>query len=55
MATEGPAAMFLKPRLNALVAEGEKNGIAADVTVAVLLDLLETESFGVTTPEGEGE
>ena len=55
MATEGPAADFLKPRLNALVAEAGKNGFAPDVTIAVLIDLLDTESFGVTTPEGEDE
>ncbi|BCI66782.1 hypothetical protein AA0242T_1909 [Acetobacter aceti NRIC 0242] len=55
MATEGPEAQFLKPRLNALVAEAAKNGFSTDVTIAVLLDLLDTESFGVTTPEGEDE
>ncbi|MCH4089949.1 hypothetical protein [Acetobacter sp.] len=53
--TEGPEARFLKPRLNALVAEAVKNGFPADVTVAVLINLLDTESFAVTTPEGEDE
>ncbi|GBQ24155.1 hypothetical protein AA0472_1327 [Acetobacter estunensis NRIC 0472] len=55
MAQEGPAAQFLRPRLEALVAEASKNGITPDVSVAVLLDLLDTESFGVTTPEGGDE
>lgn len=51
--TGGAAAKFLTPRLAALVAEAEKAGFAPDVTIAVLLDLLETENFGVsTTPEG---
>ncbi|GBR04082.1 hypothetical protein [Acetobacter oeni] len=52
----GKAADFLEPRLNALIADAEKNGIAADVAVAVLTDLLDTENFGIKIPaEGGGE
>ncbi len=51
----GKAAEFLEPRLNALVADAEKNGISADVAVAVLIDLLDTESFGIKTPPEGGE
>lgn len=53
MAAAGPVGKFLKPRLDALVAEAEKNGFSPDVTVAVLLDLLETENFRGIAPEGE--
>lgn len=52
----GPAGDFFLPRLQALIAEGEKEGISADVAVAVLLDLLDTENLGVTSaPEGGTE
>ncbi|MFT9399862.1 hypothetical protein [Acetobacter sp.] len=39
------AEAFLKPRLEALVAEAEKAGYAQDVTIALLISLLDTETF----------
>ncbi|WP_173577142.1 hypothetical protein [Acetobacter fallax] len=51
----GKAAAFLEPRLNVLIAEAARNGITADVAVAVLIDLLDTESFGIKTPPEGGE
>ena len=54
--TTSPAQDFLKPRLLALVCEAEKAGLATDVTVAVLMDLLDTLYFGPDIDaESEGE
>ncbi|GBQ94424.1 hypothetical protein AA23498_2026 [Acetobacter nitrogenifigens DSM 23921 = NBRC 105050] len=43
----------LRPRLKALIAQAEVDGIAPDVTISLLLNLLETEDFGVPTPPEE--
>ncbi|GAN67563.1 hypothetical protein AOR01nite_10540 [Acetobacter orleanensis] len=40
------AEAFLKPRLAALVSEADKAGYSQDVTVALLISLLDTMNFG---------
>lgn len=40
------AEAFLKPRLEALVSEADKAGYSQDVTVALLISLLDTMNFG---------
>lgn len=39
------AEAFLKPRINALVTEAEKAGYDRDVTIALLISLLDTGKF----------
>jgi hypothetical protein len=51
MTTESPARDFLLPRLTALVQEAETSGIARDVAVAVLIDLVTSPSFDTAEPD----
>jgi len=45
MTTDSPAHDFLLPRLTALVDDAVKTGIARDVAVAVLIDLVTSPPF----------
>ena len=49
MASEAPAHSFLLPRLTALVDEAVANGIARDVAVAVLIDLITAPPFNTSS------
>lgn len=42
------AEAFLKPRLAALVSEAEAAGYSQDVTIALLISLLDTMTFPLT-------
>ncbi len=50
MSEPAPAHAWLQPRLTALLAEAEKAGIARDVAVAVLMDLLSAPPFDTAAP-----
>jgi hypothetical protein len=49
------AEAFLKPRLEALVAEAEKAGFAQDVTIALLISLLDTDNFAPASDTAQGD
>ncbi len=51
MATQSPARDFLLPRLSALVDEAVASGIARDVAVAVLIDLVTSPGFDTAAPD----
>jgi len=51
MANGAPAREFLLPRLTALVDEAEASGIARDVVVAVLIDLVTSPGFDTAAPD----
>jgi hypothetical protein len=51
MANNSPAHDFLLPRLTALVDEAEAEGIARDVAVAVLIDLVTSPGFDTAAPD----
>jgi hypothetical protein len=44
---------WLRPRLGALVAEAKAAGIARDVSVAVITDLINGPDFGVEPPAAD--
>ena len=47
----GTAHAWFAPKLAALVAEAEKNGIARDVSVAVITDVINSPTFNTAAPE----
>lgn len=51
------AEAFLKPRLAALVSEADKAGYSQDVTIALLISLLDTMNFGAdpNPPSDKGD
>lgn len=51
----GPAHEFLLPRLSALVNEAEASGIARDVAVAVLIDLVTSPGFDTAAPDPKAD
>jgi hypothetical protein len=48
--TQTPAHKWLRPKLTALIAEAEQAGIARDVAVAVLTDLITSPEYYGTPP-----
>ena len=50
MTTDSPARDFLLPRLTALVNEATATGIARDVAVAVLIDIVTSPRFDTAAP-----
>ena len=55
MASDTPAHDFLAPRLAALVDEAARNGIARDVAVAVLTDLVTGPAFNTAVPDPQAD
>ncbi len=51
MTGDSPARDFLLPRLSALVNEAVATGIARDVAVAVLIDLVTSPGFDTAAPD----
>ncbi len=51
MSTATPAHDFLLPRLTALLADAEQGGIARDVAVAVLIDIVTGNGFNLAVPD----
>ncbi|MDR3533427.1 MAG: hypothetical protein P4L90_23075 [Rhodopila sp.] len=51
MTSNAPAHDFLLPRLTALVDEAVANGIAREVAVAVLIDLVTSPRFDTAAPD----
>jgi hypothetical protein len=51
MTSASPAHDFLLPRLTALVDEAVASGIARDVAVAVLIDLVTSPGFDTAAPD----
>jgi hypothetical protein len=51
MASNSPVHDFLLPRLTALVNEAVASGIAQDVAVAVLIDLVTSPVFDTAAPD----
>lgn len=50
MTSKSPAHDFLLPRLTALVTDAVASGIARDVAVAVLIDLVTSPTFDTAAP-----
>lgn len=55
MTSDTPAQDFLLPRLRALLQEAEARGIARDVAVAVLSDLITGPDFNTAQPDPLGD
>ena len=53
--TRTPVHKWLHPKLTALIVEAEKAGIARDVAVAVLTDLITGPEFNATPPADPSE
>jgi hypothetical protein len=51
MSSEAPARDYLLPRLTALVNDAVATGIARDVAVAVLIDLVTSPGFDTAAPD----
>ena len=51
MTSDSPARDFLLPRLTALVDEAIGRGIARDIAVAVLIDLVTSPDFDTAAPD----
>ena len=51
MTSSTPAHDYMLPRITALVAEAIKSGIARDVAVAVLTDILTAPEFDTAVPD----
>ena len=51
MTIDSPAHDFLLPRLGALVDEAVASGLARDVAVAVLIDLVTSPAFDTAAPD----
>ena len=51
--TDTPAHDWLRPRLEALVAEAATAGIERDIAVAVLTDLITSEDFNASHLSGD--
>ena len=55
MTTDSPVHDFMLPRLTALVNEAVATGIARDVAVAVLIDLVTSPRFDTAAPDPAGD
>jgi hypothetical protein len=55
MASNAPARDYLLPRLTALVTEAEASGIAREVAVAVLIDLVTSPGFDTAAPDPKAD
>src|SRR5271156_4382295 len=55
MASNAPARDYLLPRLTALVTEAEASGIAREVAVAVLIDLVTSPGFDTAEPDPKSD
>jgi hypothetical protein len=55
MTSDSPAHDFLLPRLSALIDEAVANGIARDVAVAVLIDLVTSPGFDTAAPDPKAD
>jgi hypothetical protein len=55
MTIDSPAHDFLLPRLTALVKEATATGIARDVAVAVLIDLVTSPQFDTAAPDPDAD
>src|ERR1700744_1873125 len=55
MTSNLPAHDFLRPRLTPLVAESGREGIAREVAVAVLIDLVTSPSFDTAAPDPKAD
>jgi hypothetical protein len=55
MTSNSPAHDFLLPRLTALVDEAVAKGIARDVAVAVLIDLVTSPGFDTAAPDPKAD
>jgi hypothetical protein len=55
MANDSPARDFLLPRLTALVREAVAAGVARDVAVAVLIDLVTSPGFDTAVPDPKAD
>ncbi|HEX3575958.1 MAG TPA: hypothetical protein VHU42_15260 [Rhodopila sp.] len=51
MASDAPARDYLRPRLTALVNDAVAAGIAREVAVAVLIDLVTSPEFDTAAPD----
>ena len=55
MTTSSPAHAWILPKLTLLLAEAEQAGIARDVAVAVILDLIEGPLFNAAPPVSDSD
>jgi hypothetical protein len=55
MESNSPARDFLLPRLTALVNEAEASGLAREVAVAVLIDLVTSPGFDTAAPDPKAD
>ena len=55
MSSDTPAHDFLLPRLSELVRQAERGGIARDVAVAVLTDLITGPQFNGAVPDADAD
>jgi hypothetical protein len=55
MASESPVHDYLLPRLTALVDEAVAAGVARDVAVAVLIDLMTSPGFDTAVPDPKSD
>ncbi len=55
MTSDTPAHDFLLPRLEALLGEAQAQGIARDVAVAVLTDLVTGADFNTALPDPDAD
>ena len=55
MSSDTPGQDFLLPRLSELVRQAEANGIARDVAVAVLTDLITGPQFNDAVPDADAD
>lgn len=51
MTSDSPSRDFLLPRLTALIDDAVRAGIAREVAVAVLIDLITSPRFNAATPD----
>ncbi len=51
MTSQTPVHDFIHPRISALVAEARAHGIAKDVAVAVLIDIVTSPAFDTAAPD----
>jgi hypothetical protein len=55
MTSDSPARDFLQPRLTALLDEAVANGIARDVAVAVMIDVVTSPAFDTAAPDPKAD
>ncbi len=55
MSSDTPARDFLKPRVAALVKEAIGHGIARDVAVAVLIDIITAPGYDTAAPDPDAD